>query len=105
MLTVSKQEQLFNQLLARPENKSCADCGSKSPTCTLAIYSGASIDFGVFVCLNCSGAHRALGPSITRVRSTKLDTWQESWAELLILGNQQCNNYWEHNVVGAKYPL
>jgi hypothetical protein len=67
------------------------------------IYVGASIDFGVFVCLNCSGAHRALGPSITRVRSTKLDTWQSSWSDLLILGNQQCNKYWESNLTGSKY--
>ena len=41
------------------------------------LYLGASIDFGVFVCLNCSGAHRALGPTITRVRSAKLDTWNK----------------------------
>jgi hypothetical protein len=40
---------------------------------------GASLDFGVFVCMNCSGAHRALGPSITRVKSTKLDTWNKDW--------------------------
>jgi hypothetical protein len=94
MLTVASQEKLFVKLLTKPENNCCADCNSKSPTCSHIIYAGASIDFGVFVCLNCSGAHRALGPSITRVRSTRLDTWQSSWSDLLILGNQQCNKYW-----------
>jgi hypothetical protein len=44
---------------------------------TSSFYKGASIDFGVFVCLNCSGAHRALGPSVTRVRSTQLDSWNK----------------------------
>ena len=37
---------------------------------------GASLDFGVFLCSDCSGAHRGLGPTITRVRSTNLDKWQ-----------------------------
>lgn len=50
-------------------------------------YLGASLDFGVFICMNCAGAHRALGPSITRVKSTKLDTWNKEWLENMRLGN------------------
>jgi len=42
------QEAIFNDLLSRPENQECADCNSKSPT-------WVSIDFGVFVCIRCSG--------------------------------------------------
>lgn len=42
------QEAIFNDLLGRPENHECADCNAKGPT-------WASIDFGVFVCLRCSG--------------------------------------------------
>ena len=42
------QEAIFNQLLERPENKICADCPNKNPT-------WASIDFGVFICMRCSG--------------------------------------------------
>lgn len=68
-------------------------------------YEGASIDFGVFVCLNCSGAHRALGPSVTRVRSTKLDTWQSAWLELMQVGNTECNQYWENNIGLSRYEL
>lgn len=34
---------------------------------------GASLDFGVFLCGSCAGGHRGFGPSITRVKSTKLD--------------------------------
>jgi hypothetical protein len=41
------------------------------------LKTGASLNFGVFLCSNCSGAHRALGPTITRVKSTKLDQWQK----------------------------
>ena len=42
------QEAIFNDVLGRPENHECADCNAKGPT-------WASIDFGVFVCLRCSG--------------------------------------------------
>ena len=48
---------------------------------------GASLDFGVFLCANCSGAHRALGPTITRVRSANLDKWQEEWLSNMKIGN------------------
>lgn len=52
------------------------------------IKKGASLNFGVFLCSNCSGAHRALGPTITRVKSTKLDQWQKEWMECMQIGNK-----------------
>lgn len=42
------QEAIFNVVLQRPENHQCADCLNKSPT-------WASIEFGVFLCIGCSG--------------------------------------------------
>lgn len=51
--------------------------------------------------MNCSGAHRSLGPSITRVRSTKLDTWNRAWLENMQIGNTVLNEYWEHELTGA----
>lgn len=56
-------------------------------------YAGVSLDFGVFLCSNCSGAHRALGPTITRVRSANLDQWQEVWVENMRLGNTVINKH------------
>jgi stromal membrane-associated protein len=58
-------------------------------------HAGASLDFGVFLCGNCSGAHRALGPTITRVRSANLDKWEEKWVENMLIGNSELNKYWE----------
>jgi hypothetical protein len=52
---------------------------------------GASLDFGVFVCMNCSGAHRALGQSVTRTKSTKLDTWNKDWLWHMQLNNKIIN--------------
>lgn len=69
----------------------------------MAANAGASIDYGVLVCLNCSGAHRALGPSVTRVKSTKLDTWMGGWFEYMTVGNEACNRFWEANLGLSKY--
>lgn len=66
---------------------------------------GASLNFGVFLCSNCSGAHRALGPTITRVKSTKLDQWQKEWMECMQIGNKEINEYWEADLGIAKYLL
>eukprot|EP00331_Platyophrya_macrostoma_P006842 CAMPEP_0176428020 /NCGR_PEP_ID=MMETSP0127-20121128/12915_1 /TAXON_ID=938130 /ORGANISM="Platyophrya macrostoma, Strain WH" /LENGTH=455 /DNA_ID=CAMNT_0017809651 /DNA_START=23 /DNA_END=1390 /DNA_ORIENTATION=- len=86
------QEAIFNQLLDKLENKVCADCPNKSPT-------WASIDFGVFICLRCSGAHRRLSPVVTRVRSAKIDAWKMEHIEMMAaVGNKIANEYWEYNV-------
>ena len=44
------QEAIFGELLSRPENQVCADCTNKGPT-------WVSIDYGVFLCMRCSGTH------------------------------------------------
>lgn len=42
------QELVFDKILSRQENLSCADCSAKGPR-------WVSIDFGVFICMKCSG--------------------------------------------------
>ena len=92
--TVNDQikNKLFDLILQKNDNQSCADCETKHPT-------WASIDFGVLICLKCSGAHRNLGPIITRVRSTKLDNWQLELIEIFQnVTNKIANAYWEFNI-------
>lgn len=91
MLATEEQEKLITTLLKKSSNLYCADCSTKSPCCTNSFKSGASLDFGVFICMNCAGAHRSLGPSVTRVKSTKLDAWNREWLWLMQLGNQTIN--------------
>ena len=85
------QEQVFNRLLNLPENAVCSDCSSRGPC-------WVSLDFGVFICINCSGEHRHLGMHITRVRSSKIDNWtHEELEQMQAIGNEWANLYWEGN--------
>jgi hypothetical protein len=66
-------------LLKVPGNEKCIDCGESSPT-------WASVNLGVFLCLHCSGKHRALGVHISRVRSLMLDKWSPEQLKLMEMG-------------------
>ena len=37
----------------------------------------ADVNFGVFICIECSGIHRSLGAHIAKVKSIGLDLWSE----------------------------
>ena len=78
----------LQELLARPENRLCADCSRPDPQ-------WASTNLGSFVCITCCGIHRGLGVHITKMRSVTMDTWTpELVAAMAAKGNAKVNAYY-----------
>ena len=88
-MDINVQIKILEALLKQSDNRECADCHSKTPR-------WASITFGAFVCLRCSGQHRQLQVHIAKIKSVNLDKWQVEWVELYKhLNNTIVNAYWE----------
>uniref|UniRef100_F6ZIM5 ArfGAP with RhoGAP domain, ankyrin repeat and PH domain 1 n=1 Tax=Monodelphis domestica TaxID=13616 RepID=F6ZIM5_MONDO len=82
------------QIWADAPNRLCADCGATHPD-------WASINLCLVICKRCAGEHRWLGPSVSKVRSLKMDrkVWTEDLIELFHhLGNEAGKRFWAANV-------
>merc|ERR1711959_708107 len=89
-----ENEQYINQLkrlCKLPENNQCVDCPARGPR-------WASVNLGVFLCLQCSGIHRNLGVHVSKVRSISLDSWNKVQTErMTVIGNKVGNKFWAAN--------
>jgi hypothetical protein len=68
-------------------NRICVDCGASRPL-------WASLSFGCYMCLECSGIHRSLGVHISFVRSLNMDSWSsQQQATMRLGGNSPLNHF------------
>ncbi|CAF0774316.1 unnamed protein product [Adineta steineri] len=75
-----------------PGNDKCCDCDADGPE-------WASINLGILLCLNCCGAHRGLGVSLSKVRSLHMDIWDlETLLVMSELGNTTVNSIYEAQI-------
>jgi len=72
-------------------NRVCAECSNVNPE-------WCSVNLGVLMCIECSGAHRSLGTHVSKVKSVLLDapSFTLSIKEFLLnTGNKVSNDKWE----------
>uniref|UniRef100_A0A3B3CG53 Arf-GAP with coiled-coil, ANK repeat and PH domain-containing protein n=1 Tax=Oryzias melastigma TaxID=30732 RepID=A0A3B3CG53_ORYME len=96
-----KGETILQRIQCVPGNEQCCDCGQADPR-------WASINFGILLCIECSGIHRSLGVHCSKVRSLTLDSWEPELLKLMCeLGNNVINHIYEGSCQeqGLKKPL
>ena len=75
------------------QNRLCADCGAENPT-------WCCINWGTCICIQCSGVHRSLTSSVSKVRSMTMDKLDALTMELFsVIGNVNANKVLEEKPI------
>ena len=89
------RDEVMENILAKPQNQICFDCGSKAPK-------WSSPYLGIVICYECAAKHRSYGTHISFVRSVDLDKWNRKQLKSLELTG---NSYTKQRFNDLGVPL
>ena len=71
MNSKNKFKEILKKLYQDPSNSQCFDCDNQPAH-------WASVNNGIYLCLDCSGEHRGFGVAVSYIKSVTLDQWNEN---------------------------